>query len=303
MAADRTKIRIKPMKAIWGLDVMQVQTITISSVASINNKYFFFYDSAGTKHYAWFNVNSTGADPAPSGGGTAHEVALDATPTVAEATVALSAVLGAVTGFDSTSTSTTVVLTHTVAGYAQLAHDGDSGFSFAMTTEGNTALDVGYTDGDIEIKAAEDKVDVVSHQTGSEVLSHIRTGDKCEVTINFKETSIAQLRKLFLKPGGEHTPTGTSGTQLFGYGQGRQFTQTYSQANRLRLHPVALTDTDYSEDVTFWLAYPQFESIKHSGENILMVPVTFTVYRDTSKPDAINKFAIGDATGQASLAS
>lgn len=293
----RANIKIEPMKVIWGTDTMQVQKITCTAATSLNNKYFYFYDSAGAKHYAWFNVNSTGSDPAPDASATAHVVALATTnDTATQVATALTAVLTAVTGFDATSSGAIVTLTHTVAGFAQKAHDGNSTFTFELTTEGDSATDAGFTDGSIEVSSEEDLVDVTSHQTGSEILSHIRTGNKVSVTVNFKETTISQLRKIFRHPGDSHTPSGASGTEVFGLGSSRQFDQTIDQAKKLNLHPVVLESTDYDRDVTFWLAYPRLDSLAFSGEEILTVPVTFDVYRDTTKNAAIDKFCIGDAT-------
>ncbi len=137
--------------------------------------------------------------------------------------------------------------------------------------------------------------DIVSHQSGSNVLSSIRTGKEVEITVNFKETSVAQLRKCFAFGGG--TPyTPASGTEVFGMGQANDFTQTILQAAKLVLHPVVLGSGDLSRDCTFWKAYPQVDKLGFSSEKEMMIPVKFKVYPDSSKNSSIRYFAYGDGS-------
>lgn len=296
MSVDRQNIRIEPMNVIWGSDVFQVQTITTRAdvASSLNNDYFWLYDSAGAKHYFWFDVNNAGADPAP-GSGTAHEVDIAVGATAAQVATALELVIEAVTGFNSTVSGAVVTVTHTAAGYAQAAHEGvGTLFTFAVTTEGDLEQDAGCIEGNIEYTPNEEVVDVTCHQHGTTVISGIRSGMSPEVVLSFKETSMAQLRRVFLHPGGAHTPAGASGTEVFGLGSSRQFFQTIDQSKKLRLHPIRLDETDYSQDRTFWLAYPNLDTISHSGEEILMLPVTFKIFPDFTKPAQVNMMCIGD---------
>lgn len=299
--ADRLNIKIEPMVVNWGESVMQVQTITcVADVASsLNNKYFVFYDAAGVKNYVWFDVNSAGTDPAVSGG-TGHEVNLGVADSASAVATATAAVLTAVTGFDCTASSNVLTLTATVAGRAKPAHDGaaPSGFDFVVDVYGDTAADVGYTDGSIELSFEQNLVDIVANQTGSEILSHINTGNNLSFSIVFKETSYNQLRKIFgdmtdsLVPDG----TGVSSTEVLGYGTTRQFKQTYGRAKKLVMHPKVLASNDYSRDWCFWKAIAMPESIAFSGEEIMNIPVAFMVYIDTTKAPQISKMVIGDHT-------
>jgi len=291
-------IKIEPMVVTWGTDTAQVQTVTTvaDSSGSLNNKYFFFYEPDGTGHYVWYDVSSGGSDPALAGF-TAHEVDITTDDTANSVASATQAVIDAIGEFGASVSTNVVTITNAANGYAQAAHDGDSGFSFAVTTEGNTAASVGFTDGDIEVNLGEDLVDVTGHEAGTNVLSQIRTGKQIEVTINFKETTKAQLLKYLRKAGGaSFTPTGASGTEVTGYGTYKDFTQTLLQADKLVLHPKVLATADKSRDITFFKAYPQLDSIAFSGENILTVPATFKCYPDTSLNDRVEYFAMGDAS-------
>lgn len=301
MAADRLNIKIEPVVVNWGESVMQVQTITcVADVASsLNSKYFVFYDSTGAKNYAWFDVNSAGTDPTLAGA-TAHEINLGVGDSASAVATAAATVLTAVTGFDCTAVSNVLTLTATVAGRAKPAHDGaaPSGFDFVVDVYGDTAADVGYTDGSIEMSFEQNLVDIVANQTGSEILSHINTGNNLSVTVTFKETSYNQLRKIFgdmsdaLVPDG----TGASSTEVFGFGTSRQFKQTYGRAKKLVFHPKVLASNDYSRDWCFWKAIAMPESIAFSGEEIMNIPVAFMVYIDTTKAPQVSKFAYGDHT-------
>jgi hypothetical protein len=119
----------------------EVSTIVIGSVASINGKYFDIYSALNAIAYrVWFDVNNTGTAPA-TGGKTLVEVDLDATPTVAEAVTALTAALDALAAFVAVeSLGTTVTVTNASTGGTTDIADGNTGFTFAVTTQGYSAV-------------------------------------------------------------------------------------------------------------------------------------------------------------------
>lgn len=292
-------IKIEPMVVTWGADVAQVSTITcVADVAdSLDGDYFFLYTPGGVKHYFWFNTSGGSASDPSIAGATAHAVAITTGDTAAAVAIALEAVIEATTGFDSTVSSGVVTVTNSDVGYAPGPYEGvGTGFSFAVTTQGDTAADIGFVDGDIEVSQAEDLVEIKGHETGSNVLGHIRTGKQVEITLTFQETSAAQLRKLFIQGGNAFTPAGAAATEVHGWGFTKDFTQTMNQAKKLVLHPKVLGSGDRSLDRTYWKAYPMLESIAFSGENKLVVPVTFKIYPDTSKNAYVQYFAVGDGT-------
>lgn len=294
-------IKVEPVNATWGEDVMQQELITCvaDSSSSLNSKYFVFYTTGGTKHYAWIDVGNTGSDPAVSGG-TGHEVDISANATAAAVATALQAVLTTVTGFDATVDGPVVTLTATSAGYAKPAHDGAAatGFSFAVDYYGDTAVDLGYIDGNVEPNHEENYVDVTAHQTGSQILSQIHTGNSMSVTINLKESTVSQIRKILIAEGESMIPdgTGVSSTEVMGFGMSRQFKQTLGRAKKLYLHPAVLPSSNRTRDLTFWKAFPKLPSLNYSGEDILMMPVEFMIYPDQTKDSRISMCVFGDAT-------
>lgn len=302
MAGNVANQKIEPLMVTWGEDVNQSERITcIADVAaSLNSQYFVFYDIAGTKRYCWFNVGGTGVDPALAGA-TGHVVAISSGATASAVASAAQAVLDAVTGHDCTVDGAVLTLLKTAPGYAKPAHDGaaDTGFSFEVNYYGDTAVDLGYCDGDIEVSHEENYVDLTAHQTGSMVLGGISTGSTVSVTVSLKETAVNQLRKILATAEGDvmlPDGTGASATEVLGWGTSRQFKSNLERCRKLVLHPIVLPDSNKSRDVTAWKAFPKIGALTYSGENILMIPVEFAIYPDYSKQDKVRLLVFGDSS-------
>jgi len=82
---------------------------------------------------------------------------------------------------------------------------------------------------------------------------------------------------------------------IIGWGTSKDFAGQFALAKKLTLHPKRLAATDHSRDFSFWKAYPMLESFTFSGEEILMFPVTFKVFKDPARPESINYFGIGES--------
>ena len=215
--------KVEPVSATFGEDIMQSENITcVADVSSsLNNKYFNFYTPGGVHHYVWFNVAAAGTDPAVSGA-TANVVALSANATAAAVATASAAVMTAITGFDCTADGAVLTLVGTVAGYAKASHEGAaaSGFTFEVNYYGDTALDLGAIDGDVVPTKETTYVDVMSHQTGANILSQISTGMTMSLPLVIKETAVTQLRKLLATGEGDTLSpdgTGVSSTEVQGW--------------------------------------------------------------------------------------
>jgi hypothetical protein len=294
-----TNIKMEPCRVIFGEDEEQVQTITTvkDTAGSLNNKYFFISDAEAvpTNYYVWFNVGAAGADPTIAGY-TAAPVAIAEGATAEAVATALKDVLHGLAGFTATVSSNVVTVSCVSEGYAPAAYDSNSGFAFAIVTQGDKEADLGFIDGDIEITTSEDLVDITSHQTGTNVLSQVRTGKQVEASITLKETNVEKLRYFYTRAGGSFTPVGADSSEVFGWGTYKDFSQTYAQAGRLTFHPVALGAADKSRDLTCFKAYPQLESLSFSGENLLTLPVSFKCYPNISLNQKVEYFAYGDSS-------
>lgn len=300
--ASRANVRIEPCNVTFGDDAAQVATVTtVADVSSsLNNCYFLLYSASNAaQYYVHFNVGGAGSDPSLSGM-TAIAVAIAANATANDVASAVQAAVDAVGAFGASVSSNVVTITNAANGYASGPYDGGSGvatgFTFAVTTNGDAAADAGYTDGAISVSIAPDLHDIVATQTGTNVLGQIMTGKQVEITVNFQETSGAQMRKLLTRSGDSFTPAGAASSEVVGFGTSKDFEQTYGYAAKLVLHPTALGASDKSRDYTFWKAYPILSEIPFDGENRQIIPVTFKIYPDMSKTEEIRFFARGDGT-------
>ena len=294
--------KIEPMEVTFGEDVIQSELITcVADVSSsLNSQYFVFYAVNGTRHYAWYDVAGGGTDPSLPGA-TGHSVAIAVNATAAQVASASQAILDVITGFDCSVDGAVLNLIRTGPGYAKPSHDGaaDTGFTFEVVNYGDTAVDLGFCDGDIEIGHEENYVDLTSHQTGTQILGNISTGNTMTVTVNLKETAVNQLRKIMATGEGDviiPKGTGAGATEVLGYGLSRQFRQNLARARKLVLHPVVLPTSNKSRDLTIWKAFPKVGSLTFSGENILTIPVEFAVYPDFSKNPRVQMSAYGDGS-------
>ena len=204
MACGANNIKMEPMDVYIGFDQKQEQEIIFvadTAAKPLDEKYFFFYDPAGAKHYAW--IDAGGVDPAPAGY-TGHAIAITALDSAETIAAAAATVLGAVTGFDATVSGYVVTLKCTANGYATLAHDAQTeadktGFGFNLTVVGDLFEKIGYIDGDIEVSGlSRSPVDITTHQTGTSVVGQISSGSgNPELAFALKEVTTEKYEKCF----------------------------------------------------------------------------------------------------------
>lgn len=154
--------------------------------------------------------------------------------------------------------------------------------------------DLGYLDGDVNIKISEELESITTHQTGKMEIGNIRVGIKGEVTLALKESDVIRLKQIISASGSTFTPTGGTPTALTGWGTAKIGTGTYADSKRLVLRGV--NDTDGSKDFTFWKAYPQISDIKFSGDKFQTIPIVFKIYPDAGIDGTISLGAIGDSS-------
>lgn len=296
-------IKIQPMNATFGEDREQVIKVTTKAdvLSDLDGKAFLLYgiNTGGNlvKKYVWLSEGGVGTDPA-IGGHTGMEVSYDENDSGSVIATKIAAVINADTDFSSSASGTIVTVTGAFPGYAPSPRDSSvpTGFAFEVDVQGSLEESLGFLDGDVEWTVGKSMVDVTAHQRGAEVLGSIMNGTECELTLILKETTKSKLIKALQGQGGSFIPEGADGTELTGFGQYKNFTNSTKYAARLVLHPANKLEADKSEDVCFWLAFPMLESITFSGENIQTIPLTFKVYPDLNKDQAIQHFAVGDWT-------
>ena len=286
-------VKIEPMSVTYEIEEQWCIKTVADVSESLDAKYFTMYTAAGSGFYVWCDIGAA-ADPAPAGL-TGIAATISANATAAQVATAIQTAVDANVNFQATVSDDEVIITHVAEGDVTSTSDVDTGFTFTQLQEGGELV-LGLTQGDMTITFNESLKTITAHQTGLTPLLDLRQGVSVEnISIAMLESDIDKLKQIFSKhAGGSHTPSG--GTELYGWGTSRIGTNTIVQARRLIFHPERLADADYSEDLCFWKAYLMPESLIFSGENEEIVNVTFKIYKDEDRPEAINYFAFGDHT-------
>jgi hypothetical protein len=295
MAKDLTSVRVEPADLYLGLPGINTVT-TIADVAdALDGDYFSITDALGGLYHVWFNTSGGSAvDPAPVGS-TAIVVAITTGATATTvASTAVTAINAAAVAVAATSSGAVITLRGLELG-AQTVAAATSGFAVAATQTGDVT-ELGYIDGDLELEFEEQLVDVVSQQTGTDILSAIRTGNNLSgLSFVLKQNSSA-IREAIMENMGWGVVTPGGGTELLGLGESKQFTQVIDQCKRLVLHPKVLATSVKTRDICLWKAYISFDGLNFSGESIQGLNVSVRIFPDSAINTAVNKLAFGDWT-------
>lgn len=112
-------------------------TFAADSSGSLNSTFFTFQDQPGlNKYYIWFNINSAGVDPKPTGYPAANGIKVSGATGALAATLATAAVAAAanVLGVTvSAGASGHIIITDNVAGVGTKVTDGSAATSFTFT--------------------------------------------------------------------------------------------------------------------------------------------------------------------------
>jgi hypothetical protein len=296
MASSVSNIRIEPCNVNWKQYEQETFDFATATAAGIGGKYVLLYSADdAVAYFAWFDENNTDTNPAVASK-TAIEVNYAASASASAIATAFSSAVDAVSGFNCSVSGTVVTVTRTAYGECTDSSAGNAGLYCEVTKcQNGKNVDLGLLDGDIEVSMEEATFELTVHQTGATPRADLRTGVIANIKMSLKESD-NPLRKQMFKhtAGGTYTPSG--GSEVFGWGDLKQGLNTVIDAGRLILHPVALSNSDYTRDMCFWLAYPLISGITFSGENPEMMSIEFKCYLDSTKPEQVNLFMFGDHT-------
>lgn len=293
MANTVANIKIEPSNVTWEIEEQWQVTCVADVSSSLNNKWFKMFLPDTTWRHVWFDVGGAGVDPAPGGSGGGITVAIAANALATAVASALQAAVDAHASFKATVSGANVTITNVTTGQTDSMEDGTAatGFTFTQCQDGGS-LDMGYLDGDIEVTFEELMLDITAHQTGTTILAGLRQGLVNEISMTMKEADYAKYKELMLgTAGGTDTPGG--GTEVFGWGTASLGANNIVKARRLVLHPVS-AGSSKARDLCFWKAYAMPDTLTISGENPKTLGLSFKVYRDDLKPEAVNQFVFGD---------
>jgi hypothetical protein len=293
MANNVAEIRIEPCDATWEIEEQWQVTCIADVSSSLNNQWFKMFLPDGTWKHVWYNVGGAGVDPAPLGSAGDIEVAIAADALATAVATATQAAVDADAGWTASVDGANVLITNADVGQVDSMVDGTAttDFTFTQCQDGGS-LALGYIDGDIEVSFEESQLDVTAHQTGTTILASLRQGLINNVTLTMKEADMAKYKELMLgTAGAAYTPGG--GSEVFGWGTASLGANTIIKSRRLVLHPVSQGSSKV-RDLCFWKSYALPETLTISGENPKTLALSFKVYRDDSKPEAVNQFVFGD---------
>jgi len=109
-----------------------------------------------------------------------------------------------------------------------------------------------------------------------------------------KEITALRIKTILEAGGSTITPAG--GTAVTGWGSDKDFTGIFADSRKLIIHPKRLVATDLSEDLAFWRAYPNLDSLNFSGEAEQLLTVTFSLLPDCFIREEVRHFVRGDHT-------
>lgn len=148
--------------------------------------------------------------------------------------------------------------------------------------------DLGYTKGGVEVTVTTETFKVEVDQFGKTPIKEHIVGREVSVKAPLAETTIQNIAALM--PGA--TITGTAGSEVLSVTTGAG-TDLLTLAKPLRLHPIALPDTNKSEDfVIYRAATPGALNFAYKLDAERIYNADFTAYPD---PGTGKLFAIGDA--------
>lgn len=294
-----SNIVIEPVDIAWGSQY-RVCFGTIADVAGFLGGKYFTFSTPTIKGYVWLNTGAS-TDPAPATFTELAEVAIvsgDSASVVATKIAAALNLLAGTNGLHANSSGNELILeSKSMGAPLAVATVGTSTFSVLLQREGSL-LNMGYTDGNVEIGTELGLFDVMSHQTGTELLGQLVTGSTVgPISIVLKETVAARLKEFIEVYGEAYTPAG--GTEVSGWGAlagSKQFSNIANLGRKLVLHPTKNDASDLSGDLVFWNSFPNLTQIMISGEENRSLTVDFSIYLDESRVNEVSKFVYGDHT-------
>lgn len=256
----------------------------------------FLFSSLDTDYYAWYNTGAS-TDPAVAGR-TGVEIEVLTTDTAPQVAVKSAAALALEAQLNAASLTNQNIFLLEVKGLGEpvnAAADVDTTFNITVQRAGSK-LELGFLEGDVELTLEEQLFEIVTHQTGSQVIGGLRTGTTLgPISMTLKETTAAKLKELLeasaaVEHEGEATRKVTGIGSLAG---SKQFGNVFTDAKMLVLHPTKNADTNYDEDFAFWLAYPNLNALTFSGEADRKLTIDFNIYLDELRDNQVNQMVVG----------
>lgn len=290
---NEANIGLSPVDVFFGLRNKDTVTTVADSSGSLNSTFFQFdstdIDGTSTLYYVWYDVNSLGVDPAPSGR-TGITVLLATDATAATVATATDAAMTADSGsFSNSVTGSVVTIESGAMGLVTAAADGSAATSFtiASVTTGEK-FEFGATD-DVSFSTEFTYTDVTASQLGNTLLDQIQNGNNVTVTVPAKEVVAALFQETIGDVAGDILTVGTD--KIVGIGESKRFTNMKALSKELMLRPA--NETDLTNTWVAWRAKPDLTGLNFSGSDVQVAEIEFSAYRDSARPSKVSLAAFG----------
>lgn len=160
--------------------------------------------------------------------------------------------------------------------------------------------DIGYTLQDATMATLGFKYVVIQNAAQTQgIIAASKTGVAPTIRITMMQTQFASLSSL---AGSQLYPI-VDGAKL-AYGMGSRKLDLPSNAMPIRLHPAGVDDTDFSQDIYYWLASPDLSAVQYKGtrDSQQLLEVPFMLFQDTTKSLDFDYGLLGDWTATTNAA-
>lgn len=291
---QRTSARLEAATAVWGKNACRSITFVADDTDSLTDEFITIqgYDPQGV---ATTYVVGKGTDPVTPGT-TFVAVTFVTDATAAVVAAAFETALEGITGapFTVTGTGTERHIRNRFIGAVAGESIGTSGFTLESTTTG-IRIDLGSSDGALDLSFEVNAFDVTTNQSGSIVLSQIYQGASVSLSGSFIEIDKSKYDVLVGEVTGDSV-TPMSGTKVTGYGESRLYQALDELSGTLILHPIRNAATNYADDFVIWKCAPLVNSANFDGTALQAFAIEFNGYLDPLKDKKINLLSRGDWT-------
>lgn len=286
---ETKQIKLEAASVTWGKQACREITTVSDSSDSLDGQLITLegFSPAGEKVVY---LIGKGADT----GEGEIDVVFDTDASAIEVAEAFATAIDALPEFRAESDGDEIYIFNRFRGKVENESIGSTGFDYDLKIEG-ILVDMGATEGAIELSIDTNLFDVTTDQTGELVIDQIYQGASATVTADFIEVTKERFDTLVGEvTGASITPMG--GQKVTGFGQSRLFQSMRELGGQMVLHPIRLPQEDRELDVIFWNSAPLIDGLTFSGTAPQALSVEFNAYLDESKDKKINLFAKGDWT-------
>lgn len=293
-STQRTTARLEAATAVWGKQACRAITFVADVADSLTDEFITLqgYDPQGVR--TTYTIGK-GADPEVTGT-TFVSVTFIEDATAAQVAAGFQTALEGISGtpFSVSGTGAQRHIKNRFIGAVTGETIASSGFTLESFGAG-VRVDLGSSEGGIDLSSEVSTFDVTTNQSGALVLSQIYQGGAVSVSASFIEINKEKYDILVGEVTGDSVTPG-GGTKVTGFGESRLYQALDELSGTLILHPIRNAVTNREDDFVIWKCAPLVGSVNFDGTALQAFSIEFNAYLDPSKNTKINLFSRGDWT-------